>query len=295
MDTDNKLRVNFPPDPNPKPLRFQPPPGTCDTHFHVFGPPHAFPYVEERLYTPPAAPIEHWLLVSLAVGIERGILVQPNVHGFPTDVTVDAIEKSDGRLRGMIRADPNLTFETAKVLNDKGIRGIRFNFAGHLGGTMDTALYERIVGVVAPLGWVIDLHIDADRLVENAEMIRSTQAPVLIDHFGRIDGKLGTNQPGFRTLYDLLGENHVWVKVSGADRLIALGASYEQVVPLARALIERAPDRVVWGTDWPHSNVFEPGKVPNDGDLMNMMMDFAPDDAQRNKVLAENPAKLFGF
>ncbi|MDA1325186.1 MAG: amidohydrolase family protein [Proteobacteria bacterium] len=292
---DTKLRVNFPPDPNPKPLRFRPPAGTCDTHFHVYGPPHAFPFVEERLYTPPAAPIEHWLLVSLAVGIERGILVQPNVHGFNTDVTVDAIEKSEGRLRGMIRADPNLTQEAAKALHGRGVRGIRFNFARHLGGAMDWVRYERIVGVVASLGWVVDLHIDADLLADNAEMIRSTPAPVLIDHFGRIDGTLGTDQPGYRTLYDLLGEKHVWVKISGADRLMARGASYEQVVPLARALIDRAPDRVVWGTDWPHSNVYQPGRVPNDGDLMNMMLDIAPDEAQRNKVLADNPAKLFGF
>lgn len=292
---DRKSRVNFPPDPNPNPLRFQPPPGTCDTHFHVYGPPHVFPFVEERLYTPPAAPIEHWLLVSQAVGIERGILVQPNVHGYVTDVTIDAIEKADGRLRGMIRADPDLTPEAAKALHDKGVRGIRFNFARHLNGAVDRARYERIVHVVAPLGWVVDLHIDADLMVENAEMISWTPAPVLIDHFGRIDGTRGTDQPAYRTLYDLLGESHIWVKVSGADRLMANGATYEQVVPLARAVIARAPDRVVWGTDWPHSNVYEPGKTPNDGDLMNMLLDFAPDEAQRTKVLAENPAKLFGF
>ena len=291
----SKFRVNFPPDPNPEALRFTPPPGTCDTHFHVYGPPHVFPYVEERLYTPPAAPIEHWFLIAKAVGIERGVLVQPNVHGFVTDVTLDAIAKSEGRLRGMIRADPELTPEMAKSLHARGIRGIRFNFARHLKGRFDAAQYEKIVSVAALQGWVVDLHIDADLIVERAELIRRTNAPVLIDHFGRVDGRLGPDQSGFRVLLDLLGEPHVWIKISGVDRLMARGAAYEQVVSLAHALIDRAPNRVVWGTDWPHSNVFEPGKVPNDGDLMNMMLDLAPDEAQRNKILAENPAKLFGF
>lgn len=292
---DSKLRVNFPPDPNPKPLRFAPPRGTCDTHFHVYGPPHRFPYVEERLYTPPAAPVEHWLQIANMIGIERGILVQPNVHGFVTDVTVDAIEKAGGRLLGMIRADPSLTPAAAKDLHAKGVRGIRFNFARHLGGRFDEERYRRIVGAVAPLGWPVDLHIDADLIAERAELIRRTEAPVLIDHFGRADGTKGVGQPGFRALLDLLGEKHVWVKISGADRLMARGCRYEDVVPLAHALIARAPDRVVWGTDWPHSNIFEPGRTPNDGDLMNMLPDFAPDEATRTRVLADNPARLFGY
>jgi predicted TIM-barrel fold metal-dependent hydrolase len=292
---DSKLRVNFPPDPNPRPLKLHPPAGTCDTHFHVFGPPHRFPFIEERLYTPPAAPIEHWLQIADKVGIERGILVQPNVHGFITDVTVDAIERSDGRLRGMIRADPNLTSDDVRRLHARGVRGIRFNFARHLRGKFDPAHFEKLVATVASQGWAVDLHIDPELIVERAETIRRAPANIVIDHFGRVDGTKGVDQLGFKTLLDLFGEKHVWIKISGADRLMARGCRYEEIVPLARALIAKAPDRVIWGTDWPHSNIFEPGKTPNDGDLMNMMLDFAPDEATRNGVLADNPARLFGF
>ena len=292
---ESKLRVNFPPDPNPRKLRFAPPPGTCDTHFHIYGPPHLFPYVEERLYTPPAAPIEHWFLIAKAVGIERGILVQPNVHGFAPAVTLDALARSDGRLRGMIRADPSLTAADVKALHGKGVRGIRFNFARHLGGKFDADRFRRIVGTVAPQGWPVDLHIDADLIEERAELIRWVPVPVVIDHFGRVDGRLGVDQPAFRVLLDLAGEGNVYVKISGADRLMARGSTYDNVVALARALIARAPDRIVWGTDWPHSNVFEPNRTPNDGDLMNMMLDFAPDEAVRHGILVDNPARLFGF
>lgn len=292
---DSKLRVNFPPDPNPNKLRFTPPAGSCDTHFHVYGPPHLFPYVEERQYTPPAAPIEHWFLISKAVGIERGILVQPNVHGFVTAVTLDALARSDGRLRGMIRADPNLTTDDVKKLHEQGVRGIRFNFARHLGGKIDPDRFRKIVSTVAPLGWPVDLHIDADQIEERAELIRWVPVPVVIDHFGRVDGRLGVDQPAFRLLLDLAGEGNVYVKISGADRLMARGSPYDNVVALARALIARAPDRIIWGTDWPHSNVFEPNRTPNDGDLMNMMLDFAPDEALRRKILVDTPARLFGF
>jgi 2-pyrone-4,6-dicarboxylate lactonase len=217
------------------------------------------------------------------------------VHGFVTQVTEDALAKAGGRLRGMIRADPDLTPGRAKELHDKGVRGIRFNFARHLGGSIDAATYERICGVVAPLGWVVDLHIDADLMVEKAEMIRRTPAPVLIDHFGRCDGAKGPEHEHFRFLLDLMGEKNMWIKISGADRLMARGATFEQVVPLAHALVAKAPDRVVWGTDWPHSNVYEPGRMPNDGDLMNMMLALVPDEAARTKVLATNAGKLFGF
>jgi predicted TIM-barrel fold metal-dependent hydrolase len=292
---DRKFRVNLPPDPNPRRPRFTPPKGTCDTHFHVFGPPHLFPFVEQRIYTPPAAPIEHFLMMADIVGIDRGILVVPNVHGFENDVLFDAMEKSDGRLRGMIRANPDLSAADYRALHDKGVRGIRFNFARHLNGTVDTDNFHAIVDRVAPLGWPVDLHIDADLIVEYADLIRQTPAPIVIDHFGRIDGAAGVDQPAFQALLDLLGEDHVWVKISGADRLVQRGAAYEDAAPFAHALISRAPDRIIWGTDWPHSNYYQSGNIPNDGMLMDLMADYAPDEATRNRILADNPARLFWF
>ncbi len=141
---DAKLKVPFPPDPNPRKPRFTPPPGTCDTHFHVFGPPEVFPYVESRLYTPPAAPIEHYLSMAKTIGMERGVLVVPAVHGFENEVMHDALAKAEGRLRGMIRANPNLSEADNRALHAQGVRGIRFNFVQQLGGEFDADTMSRI-------------------------------------------------------------------------------------------------------------------------------------------------------
>lgn len=292
---ERKFRVNLPPDPNPRRPRFTPPKGTCDTHFHVFGPPHLFPFVEQRIYTPPAAPIEHFLMMADIVGIERGILVVPNVHGFDHAMLFDALEKADGRLRGMIRANPALSQADFRALHGRGVRGIRFNAVAELRGGFDTANFQAIIGRVESLGWPVDLHIDPELLVEHADLFRRVQTPLVIDHFGRIDPAAGLEQPAFKVLLDLLGEGNVWVKISGADRFVERGAQYQDMVPYARALIARAPERIIWGTDWPHSNIFEPGYTPNDGMLMDLMADFAPDEATRDRILSDNPARLFWF
>jgi predicted TIM-barrel fold metal-dependent hydrolase len=258
-------------------------------------PPHAFPYVDSRLYTPPAAPVEHYLALAAALGIGRGILVQPNVHGYDNAVTLDAISKAGGRLKGMIRARAGMREDELRVLHAQGICAVRFNFARHLMGRFDEKAFRALTELAGRLGWVVDLHIDADLIVEHSELIRSVPAPVVIDHFGRVDGAKGVDDLQFQALLRLLENKNLWVKISGADRLMARGASYEQVVVLARALIAQAPERVVWGTDWPHSFVFRHGSMPNDGDLVNMLLDFAPDQQVRDRILSDNAAQLFGF
>ena len=292
---DPKFRVILPPDPNPRKPSFTPPPGSCDTHFHVFGPPHLFPYVEARRYTPPAAPIEHFFGMAQVVGIERGVMVQPNVHRWDSASTLDAIAKGEGRLRGMIHANPSFTEADHRGLHAGGVRGVRFNCVVRAGGTFDLKRFHHVVAQVEALNWVVDLHIEPDFLEPHAEMIRRLHLPVAIDHFANVRSMTGKEEKHFKILYDLLGEKHVWLKISGADRLTSRGARYEEVVPMARALIARAPDRMIWGTDWPHSNLFQPGSVPNDGDLMSMLADFAPDEAARKRILVDNPTRLFWF
>jgi predicted TIM-barrel fold metal-dependent hydrolase len=292
---DEKLRVIFPPDPNPRALKFTPPPGTTDTHFHVFGPPHVFPYAEARMYTPPAAPIEHWFSVAKAIGIERGVLVSPTVHGFDYAAMHDAIEKSDGRLRGVIRANLDMTAQDNKALNARGVRGVRFNFIARLRGAFDAARFWRVVSQMEGLPWNVDLHTEPQIIEERAEIIRKVPLPVVVDHFGLIDAYKGLEQNAFKVLKQLLSEGNVWVKISSTDRQMKRGSRYEEVVAMARALIAHRPDRLIWGTDWPHSFVWEAGQMPNDGDLINMLPDFAPDEATRKQILADNPAKLFGF
>jgi predicted TIM-barrel fold metal-dependent hydrolase len=290
-----RLRVTLPPDPNPRTPKFKPPAGTCDTHFHVFGPPHLFPYNEQRRYTPPAAPVEHFFGMAKIVGIDRGVMVQPWVHRWDSASTFDAIAKSDGRLKGMIHANPDFTLEDHRKLDAGGVRGVRFNCSPRLGGSFDVTRFQHVVSQVEPLGWPVDLHMDPDFLAPHAEMIRRIPLPVIIDHFANIHSMSGKDEANYKLLHDLLGEKHVWLKISGADRIVSRGAKYENVVSLARAVIARAPDRMIWGTDWPHSNIFEHGTVPNDGDLVDMVADFAPDEAVRKKILVDNPARLFGF
>lgn len=292
---EDKLRVNLPPDPNPKPLKFKLPPGSWDTHFHLYGPPHRFPYVEDRRYTPPAAPLEHYIALADMLGIERGVLVHPMVHGFENWVTLDALKRTDGRLRGMIRANPLLDETDMKRLHEVGVRGVRFNLVEETGGSFDEAGFHIVAARCARLGWSVCLHIPGDKIREIAELLRRAPVNIIFDHFGRVDARKGVNQPDFRTLLHLMEEKNMWCKISGVDRLMQRGARYEDAPPLAEALIARAPDRIIWGTDWPHSSVYQPGKMANDGDLVNALLDLVPDEAQRKKVLVDNPARLFDF
>ena len=292
---ESKMRVPLPPDPNPTKPKFALPPGTCDTHFHVMGPPQAFPLVESRLYTPPAAPIEHWLGMAKAIGIERGVMVVPAVHGFDNAPMHDAIAKAEGRLKGMIRANPALSEADNKKLHAQGVRGIRFNARNELEGHFDKDEMQLVVSRLGDLPWAVDFHIDPELMIEHAELISRIQKSVIIDHFGTCDPAKGVDQPAFRVLLDLVGRPNIYVKISSLDRYLYSGKKYEDVCTLSRALTAKAPDRVIWGTDWPHAYVYQHGRMVNDGELASWLLDLVPDAAVRKKVLVDNPARLFGF
>lgn len=285
--------IPFPPDPNPKKPRLQVPRGSWDTHFHVFGPPNRFPYAEARRYTPPTAPIEHWLSVMSAIGIERGFLVTPSVHDLDPAVTLDAIARSDGRVLGMIRANANLTGEEVRRLHRGGIRGLRFPFAAKVRRSFDEREFRANISIIEPLAWVVEFQIDGNALEEHGDLIGNVSLPTVLDEFAGVQPKNGLDQPAFRTLLDLMAKPNMWLKLIAPDRYLAEGTAYEDIVAMARAIIVAAPDRVVWGSDWPHSYVFRANAMPNDGDLIDMLLDFAPDEAQRRKILVDNPTRLF--
>jgi 2-pyrone-4,6-dicarboxylate lactonase len=289
---DPKLRVTFPPDPNPRKPRLVAPPGGWDTHFHVYAP-HLFPFAEKRRYTPPAAPVEHYLQINAALGLERGVIVQPSVHGTNTAVTLDAVAKSNGRLRGMVRCDPKLTPEQIDVLHAGGIRGLRFPISKHLGDSLNEDVFHHNTALMGRVGWVVDMQVDADVLVAKADMIKRCKLPVIIDTWGQIDPRKGSDDPACKVLIDLIGNHDVYVKIHGTNRFVARGVPYADMIRAAHALIGRAPDHILWGTDWPHSEIFEPNKMPNDGDLIDMLLDYAPDPAVQKKILVDNPARLF--
>ena len=289
-------RVNFPPDPNPRPPRLKAPKGSWDTHFHIWGPPHLFPFADKRRYTPPAAPVEHYLALQNVLGLERGVVVQPSVHGNDVRVTLNAIEASGQRLLGMIRADKSLTSDGVQHLHKKGIRGLRIALRTKHGNSFDEQLFHQMVQLITPLRWPLDLQIDDDAIEPMESLIRAVPVPVIIDTMGHIDfRKGGLDQPAFRALLRLLETGNVWLKLHGANRFLAWGVKYADSVAIARACIATAPDRMIWGTDWPHSEIYEPGRMPNDGELLDMLLDFAPDAAVQAKILAHNPSALFEF
>jgi 2-pyrone-4,6-dicarboxylate lactonase len=291
----------YPPDPNTRKPRFTPPPNSCDTHFHVFGPPEQFPFVSTHEYTPPAAPLEHYLKMTALIGIQRAVVVQPSVHGLDNSATLDAITHSPQSFRGVGRIDDKTPKSELQRLHEGGMRGVRFNLLDRPLGNVKLDVFDRCVENIAGLGWSVDLHIDTKNLLEQEKRIRALPIPVVIDHIARIKPPSGLSQPAFQLLLDLLKVRHVWVKVSGADKICNtevhsyFGLPFIEVIPFARAVIDAAPDRVIWGTDWPHSNNFAPGHTPNDGDLVDLLAAFAPDEAARKKILVDNPAALYGF
>ncbi|MBT5048502.1 MAG: amidohydrolase family protein [Rhodospirillaceae bacterium] len=288
-------RICYPPDPNPKKPRIAPPPLACDTHVHLFGPPHLYPFQSKRVYTPPAAPLQHYLAIIAVTGIERTVLVTPNAHGTDNSVVHDALIEVGDRFRGIAKIDDETSDAELERLHAAGFRGARFNLIDELGGGVDLDMFERAIARIAPLGWCVEFHVMPDGLVEYAEWFRKISIPVIIDHLGRCDFVHGVNYPPFQTLVDLMRDQRFWCKLCSINRLSQTGAPWDDALPFAEALITVAPDRLLWGTDWPHGNTFTPGQIPNDGDLVDLLAHLAPDEALRQKIFVDNPARLFGW
>ncbi len=275
------------------PTRFEPPPGACDAHCHVFGPAERFPFAPERVYTPPDAPLEKFAELQETLGLERAVFVQASCHGTDNRAMLDALRRGGGRYAGVAMIDDSTTDAEIDELHAAGTRGTRFNFVRHLGGAPDLDRFWRLVHRVVPLGWHIVLHFDAQDLPDHADLLDAMPCPFVIDHMGRVPVGGGLDQAPFLALLEVMNDERAWVKVSGAERLTSGGPPpYDDVVPFARALIERAPDRVLWGTDWPHPNVRH---MPDDGDLLDLLAEFAPDGATRDRILVTNPERLYDF
>jgi len=287
------LSTCAPPDPVPKKPKFAMPAGACDAHCHVFGPAWKFPYADDRAYTPPDAPKETLAAMHRFLGIARAVIVQASCHGADNRATLDAIAVSDGRLRGVAIVDETFDDRAFHALHDGGIRGVRFNFVQHLGGRPDPKLFQRTAARLKDLGWHLVLHLDAKDIAELSSMIRTLPVPFVIDHMGRVKVGDGLDQPAFNALLELMKRETAWVKVCGSERISNTGPPFTDATPFARALVKAAPDRVLWGTDWPHPNIAK--QMPNDGDLVDLVPLIAPDETHRRKLLVDNPARLYGF
>jgi predicted TIM-barrel fold metal-dependent hydrolase len=268
---------------------YVPPSGACDAHCHIFGPAERFPYAPDRRYTPEDAPREALTALHARLGLCRAVIVQASCHGTDNRAMLDGIAQHPDRYRGVCIADASFTERDFEALHQGGVRGVRFNFVRHLGGAPDPDVFRRVIDRVTPLGWHVVLHLDAPDIAELAPMIAALPLTAVIDHMGRAPATAGIEQPAFQALLALARREHVWVKVSGAERIAA--PPFRDAIPFARALIAVCPDRVLWGTDFPHPNLKHP---VDEADLVDMLQEYG-DEAALQRLLVDNPARLYGF
>ncbi|WP_216850888.1 amidohydrolase family protein [Acidisphaera sp. L21] len=269
------------------------PPGACDSHVHTYGPFDRFPVPDDRSFTPNEAPETALRHLHDHLGFDRAVIVQSQGHGFDHRPMLEALAIGAGRYRGVALIRPQDTDVDIAAMNAAGVCGARFSFMSHLGANPPAAAIHAVADRVRQFDWHISIHVAGSGLVEHEAMIRSIQAPVVIDHMGRLDLDEGLDGPAVTTLLRLLDTGSIWVKLSGTDRVSKTGAPYRDVAPLARRLATHAPQRVIWGSDWPHVNLHAP--MPDDGDLVDLIAEIAPTIETKQALLVDNPTRLFGF
>ena len=279
-------------DPNPYEPRFTPPPGATDCHAHIFGPNAYYPFTPDRTYTPPEASISQYFHMLDTLGLERGVIVQPSVYGRDNRCTLDAVRRHPDRLRAVVVVDEDISEEELQKMHDDGARGVRLNLLFRSG--VEVSDVRRIAEKIAPLGWHLQMLIDVSEFADIRETLGTLPVETVFDHLGHMPTSAGVNHRGFREMLSLVGEGKSWVKLSGSYRITGQNETpYTDIAPYAREIIRANPERVLWASDWPHPYINV--DMPNDGALLNMLDDWAPDTATRDRILAQNPAQLYGF
>jgi 2-pyrone-4,6-dicarboxylate lactonase len=267
------------------------PAGACDSHVHVYGPFDRFPIPKGPAFQPPLAPIDSLEQLWHKFGIERGVLVQGTAYGDDHRALLEAIRRAPENRRGVALVGPNISDTALEQLHANSVCGARINFVRHLDEGFDEQICWQVVRRIEQLGWHLELHVDAADLERLEPLVRESPIEVVIDHMGRVDAGLGVSQPPFQALLRLVRNPRCWVKLSGADRL-AKQDVLKSAISFARSLIKAAPERVVWGTDWPHVNMERPH---GDDALINLLPEIAPDDISLARLLVDNPIRLYGF
>lgn len=295
MAAENTSHGSAPPCPGPAPnprraTRYAVPEGAVDTHAHVIGLPPEYPFVEGRAYTPPAAPPAAYLAMLDGTGMTYGVLIQVSVHGSDNRLMLETLRANRQRLKGIAVAPLGLPDKEWQAMKDMGVVGLRLNvlYGGGIG-------FEKLADYGAlcrELGWHLQFLLDARELPALAPAISRLPVPFVVDHMGHFPASLGVKEPGFQTLLGLVRDGG-WVKLSGAFRVTSAGAPYHDTIPIAQALFTAAPDRCVWGSDWPHVANWK--HMPNVGELLDLMADWVPDEMNRRRVFVDNPKRLYGF
>lgn len=280
------------PDPNPQTPKLVLPKGSCDAHCHIFGPAEEFPYHPNRSYTPPDASKHALKQLHDHLGIDRAVIVHASCHGTYMDATLDAIASSNGNYRGTSIVEPAISDSELQRYHDGGIRAVRFNFVKHLESVPEEATVKRMAERIAAMGWHLVVHLDAQDIVELSPLLLSLPVPFVIDHMARIKASEGFEQEPFTQLLELMNNEKAWVKICGGERISADGPPFYDAIPFAKRLIEKSPNRVLWGTDFPHPNVKH---MPNDGHLVDLLGMYTDEPATLERILVTNPNQLYFF
>ncbi|HEX2657620.1 MAG TPA: amidohydrolase family protein [Polyangia bacterium] len=284
----------------PTPPTFKPPPGAVDAHCHVFGPGAEFPFAPERKYTPCDASKAQLFALRDRLGFARNVIVQATCHGADNRAMVDACRASGGRARGVATVRADVTDDELQRLHDAGVRGVRFNFVRRLVDFTPRDQLEQIAARIHRFGWHVVVYFEATDLSDLWEFFTSLPTPVVVDHMGRPDVGKPLDGPEFALFQRLMAQHqNVWTKVSCPERLTVSGPPalagerepYADVVPFARRIVESFPDRVLWGTDWPHPNLKD--HMPDDGVLVDIIPRIAPTEDLRQRLLVANPMRLY--
>lgn len=276
------------------PPKLKAPPGACDTHIHVVGPLERFPIPPEAAIKPGEWLLETYLAMLDRIGVARAVVVQPSTYGSDNACTLDAIKRMGPRARGVATVDTGVTDTELTRLTEAGIRGARFHML--TGGVLPWDMLEPMAARVHEFGWHIQLQMDGRQLHEKADMLHRLPGTLVIDHTGKYLEPVGSDHPGFKALLGLVETGRCWVKLSAPYETSKSGPpGFEDVGHLAKALIAAAPERMLWASNWPHFNVPEPAEKPDDAMLLDVLLDWVADEETRDRILVNNPAKLYGF
>jgi len=295
--TEKEIPVCAPPDPAPRAPKFKFPPLACDCHAHICGPQAVYKYASERIYSPPDALLPAYRSLLATLGCERAVLVQPSFHGTDNSAMLAAMKAAGPAFRGVAVIADTVTGRDIEALHAAGIRGARLNIVDVRAGKGQLPI-ERITNLadrIKPFGWHIEFLMHVDEFPDLDRMLGGLPVDVVFGHLGYVKAEKRIAPPGFQALLRLLRGGRAWVKFTGAYRISSQSLPHADTNVFAHALLETAPDRIVWGTDWPHVMTRWTIPMPNDGELADLLVDWIPDAALRRRVLADNPAALYGW
>ena len=278
--------------PNPKKPSLHLPEGAVDAHCHVFGPAAEFPFAPERKYTPCDAGKADLFKLRDYLGFQRNVIVQATCHGKDNRAVIDALVAAGGMARGVVSVGADITIDELEAMHEAGVRGVRFNFVKRLVDDTPKEVFLSIAEKISKFGWHIVVYFEAQDLEDLEPFLKELPATIVVDHMGRPDVSKGVDHPDFRRFIRLMSESeNIWTKVTCPERLSLEGPPYDDVVAFGAAIVSRFPDRVLWGTDWPHPNM--KSHMPDDGVLVDYIERIAPTEGERQKLLVDNPMRLY--